>query len=235
MSYKINLTDRGPSVISSIHLFDECHYGADKLFFRGEFFTPKDILTQIKIALGDESSLDKDKLKEMYPNKEEDEIISILGIGNPLEKTPEGDDLSSVPTIALNRFYIKDKKFWEDRVPTDIANPYKASAAVSFGIRVIFKEDSAFIKFGAPWSSYIMDESVDTELVSDNVSIEDFALFSYRNISKMDALTILEKILEGIDVSGNTSSMKEIQYTFENKTEEGQEYIVDEEDSILTH
>ena len=34
MAYTINLIHRGPQVISGFDLFDECHYGADKLFFR---------------------------------------------------------------------------------------------------------------------------------------------------------------------------------------------------------
>ncbi len=209
MSYKINLTDRGPSVISSIDHFDECHYGADKLFFRGKYYNPTDILAQVKIALGDEKELDKDKLKEMYPGKNYDDIKTILGIGDPLAFTKDGD-LTKVPTIALNRFHKKDKKFWENRIPDDIANPYKANAAVTFGIRVIFKEDSAYITFGVPWGAIMIEETHETATCSDLLS--EMALLSYRNISKEDSLLILEKILKDTNVRGNTDKMKTTTY-----------------------
>lgn len=215
MSYKINLTDRGPSVISSIDHFDECHYGADKLFFRGKYYNPADILVQIKIALSDSGKgegfeLDMEKLKEMYPGKTEDEIISILGIGDPLTITPDGGDLTKVPTIALNRFHKKDKKFWENRIPNDIANPYKANAAVTFGIRVIFKEDSAYITFGVPWGAIMVEETDETETkVTGSDLLYEMALLSHRNISKEDSLLILEQIFKTeVDVRGNTDKMK---------------------------
>lgn len=210
MSYKINLTDRGPSVISSIDHFDECHYGADKLFFRGKFYNPTDILAQVKIALGDVSNLDMEKLKEMYPGKKEDDIKTILGIGDPLTSTSEGDDLKNVPTIALNRFYKRDKKFWENRIPNNIANPYKANAAVTFGIRVIFKEDSAYITFGVPWGSIMVEETdkIDTYITGGDL-LSEMALLSHRNISKEDSLLILEQIFETVaDVRGNTNKIK---------------------------
>ena len=219
MSYNINLTDRGPSVISSIDLFDECHYGADKLFFRGRFGTPEEVLTQIKIALGDTSLLDMSK----FSGKTEDEVKTILGIGNPLEVETSETSEVTVPTIALNRYHIKDKKFWEDRVPTDIANPYKASAAVSFGLRVIFKEDSAFIRFGAPWSTY-MNEETEKEVSGKTVSINDFALFNQRNISKEDSILILEGILKGVDVRGNIINMNTTTHVIDVVDENG-EYL----------
>lgn len=219
MSYNINLTDRGPSVISGIDLFDECHYGADKLFFRGRFGTPDEVLTQIKIALGDTSLLDMSK----FPDKTEEEVKIILGIGNPLEVETSETSEVTVPTIALNRYHIKDKKFWEDRVPTDIANPYKASAAVSFGLRVFFKEDSAFIRFGAPWSTY-MNEETDTEVSGKSVSINDFALFNQRNISKEDSILILEGILKDVDVRGNISMMNTTTHVIDVVDENG-EYL----------
>ena len=55
------------------------------------------------------------------------------GIGNPLK---EGDD---APIIALNRYHIPNKKFWNNTPPSGIANPYKASAAVRFSIRVHYE------------------------------------------------------------------------------------------------
>lgn len=219
MSYNINLTDRGPSVISSIDLFDECQYGADKLFFRGKFGAPGDILTQIKIALGDISLLDK----EQFSGKSEDEIKTELGIGNPLEVEKSQTAEVTVPTIALNRYHIKGKKFWENVVPTDIANPYKASAAVSFGLRVIFKEDSAFIKFGAPWCTY-MNEETDMNADGSSVSINDFVLFAQRNISKEDSLLILESILEGVKVRENTTAMNTTVHVI-NVVDENGEYL----------
>lgn len=65
MSYTIKLKDRGTSVVRCIDLFDECHYGADKLFLRGKFGTPQDVAEQVKIALGG-GSLDTAKLKDIY-------------------------------------------------------------------------------------------------------------------------------------------------------------------------
>lgn len=141
MAYTINLTHRGPQVIECIDLFDEARYGADKLFFRGRFKTADEVKSQVAIALGDEENLvlPEDKTKEDY------------GIGNPLTETPESGDLTDVPIIALNRYHIPNKKFWNNTPPSDVENPYKASAAVRFSIRVHFRDDFAYIDFGCPW------------------------------------------------------------------------------------
>lgn len=84
--------------------------------------------------------------------------------GNPLTPTPESGDLTSVPIIALNRYHIPNKKFWNNTPPSDVENPYKASAAVKFSIRVHFRDDFAYIDFGCPWeftSEYGIDETLD--------------------------------------------------------------------------
>ena len=78
--------------------------------------------------------------------------------GNPLK---EGDDAS---IIALNRHHIPNKKFWNNTPPSDVENPYKASAAVRFSIRVHFRDDFAYIDFGCPWeftSEYGISETLD--------------------------------------------------------------------------
>ena len=102
MAYTINLTHRGPQVIECIDLFDEARYGADKLFFRGRFNSKQEVVDQVTFALT------------------EDENSKEWGNGNPLTPTPESGDLTDVPTIALNRFYIPNKKFWNNVVPTDV-------------------------------------------------------------------------------------------------------------------
>jgi hypothetical protein len=64
----------------------------------------------------------------------------------------------------LNRYYIPNKKFWNNVVPSDVENPYKASAAVKFSLRVYFRDDYAYIDFGCPWeftSEYGISETLD--------------------------------------------------------------------------
>ena len=80
MAYKINLTHRGPQVISGFDLFDECHYGADKLFLRGHFCCPSAIEKQIRIALDNTDSpalLDIAKLEEIYETTIDKEFLSV--------------------------------------------------------------------------------------------------------------------------------------------------------------
>ena len=103
MSYTLKLKNRGTSVISGIDLFDECHYGADKLFLRGNFCCPKCVGQQIKIALGDDELLDEDKLTEIYYGVTIDDTFkkTKLGIGNPLEQ----ELLLSIVSIFLIRSF----------------------------------------------------------------------------------------------------------------------------------
>ena len=153
MAYTINLTHRGTQVIESIDLFDEGRYGADKLFFRGNFCCNKCLAEQVRILLGSDE-LDDEKLKEMYPGVTIDDTFKAtkLGIGNPL-KDMNKVGIEKCPLIALNRYHIPNKKFWNNVVPTDVADPYKASAAVKFSIRVHFRDDFAYIDFGCPWTT----------------------------------------------------------------------------------
>lgn len=204
MSYTIKLKDRGTSVIRCIDLFDECHYGADKLFLRGKFGTPQDVATQVKIALGGEG-LDTAKLKDIYGvDIDETFTKTKLGVGNPLEQETTESGEQTIPTIALNRFHIPNKKFWNNTPPSGIANPYKASAAVTFSIRLYFRDDYAYITFGCPWSE-IMNEETDEWLANYDESenglelIPHFKLLQCHFISKDDAITVLEAL--GLEVA----------------------------------
>ena len=158
----VNLTHRGPQVIECIDLFDEARYGADKLFFRGRFEKTKDIFDQVIFALTTNDS------------------TAEWGNGNPLLK---GDD---VPTIALNRYHIPNKKFWNNVVP-DVEDPYRASAAVKFSIRVHFRDDFAYIDFGCPWelTSEYGTGSLDEKSDADDF-INSFTLLHCHFISKED-------------------------------------------------
>lgn len=205
MSYTIKLKDRGNSVIRCIDLFDECHYGADKLFLRGKFGTPQDVANQVKIALGDDSLLDTAKFKDIYGvDIDETFIKTKLGVGNPLEQETTESGVQTIPTIALNRFHIPNKKFWNNTPPSGIANPYKASAAVTFSIRLYFRDDYAYITFGCPWSE-IMDEESGEWLANYDESenglelIPHFKLLKCHFISKDDAITVLEAL--GLEVT----------------------------------
>jgi len=201
MSYTIKLKDRGTSVVRCIDLFDECHYGADKLFFRGKFETSQEVANQVKIALGDESLLDTSKLKDIYGvDIDETFIKTKLGVGNPLEQENTESGEQTIPTIALNRFHIPNKKFWNNTPPSGIANPYKASAAVTFSIRLYFRDDYAYITFGCPWSE-IMNEETDEEVSIEKGTdlIPHFKLLKCHFISKDDAITVLEAL--GLEVT----------------------------------
>ena len=199
MAYTINLTHRGSQVISGFDLFDECHYGADKLFLRGHFCCPTAIKEQVEIALGG-GSLDEAKLKDIYETEITPEFKKHkLGIGDPLTVTPENGDLTDVPTIALNRYHVPNKKFCNNTPPSDVANPYKASAAVTFSLRVYFRDDYAYINFGMPWAA-VMDEAKDevaTVSLTANEIIKNFRLLQCHFISKEDALQILNSIFKG--------------------------------------
>ena len=111
--------------------------------------------------------------------------------GNPLK---EGDD---APIIALNRYHIPNKKFWNNVVPTDVKEPYKASAAVKFSIRVHFRDDFAYIDFGCPW--YTVNGFGGTLTAESSTAadfINKFQLLHCHFISKEDAIAILEQIFK---------------------------------------
>lgn len=183
MAYTINLTHRGPQVIECIDLFDEARYGADKLFFRGRFKTADEVKYQVKCAL--------------------DSTHAPQG-GNPLEVETSDTEIT-VPTIALNRYHIPNKKFWNNTPPSDVENPYKASAAVKFSLRVHFRDDFAYIDFGCPWefTSEYGTGSLDEKSDADNF-INNFTLLHCHFISKEDALQILDAMFEN-KVSENTA------------------------------
>ena len=228
MAYTLKLKDRGNSVVRCIDLFDECHYGADKLFLRGKFGTPQDVATQVKIALGDESLLDTAKLKDIYGVDIDDTFKKTkLGIGNPLEQETTESGEQTIPTIALNRFHIPNKKFWNNTPPSGIANPYKASAAVTFSIRLYFRDDYAYITFGCPWSE-IMNEETDEEVSIEKGTdlITNFKLLNCHFISKDDAITVLEALgLEVTNWDKNSSSTTNAQEVLD---------LIDEDGSLIS-
>ena len=203
MAYTVNLTHRGPQVIECIDLFDEARYGADKLFFRGRFEKTKDIFDQVTFALTTNDS------------------TAEWGNGNPLL---EGDD---APTIALNRHYIPNKKFWNNVVP-DVEEPYRASAAVKFSIRVHFRDDFAYIDFGCPWE-FVDKGTLDEESNADDF-IKNFTLLHCHFISKEDALQILDSIFS--NTSANTAAYAIMRNAPQVVTETTE--LVDEDGSIIS-
>lgn len=209
MAYTVNLTHRGPQVIECIDLFDEARYGADKLFFRGRFEKSKDIFDQVTFALTTNDS------------------TAEWGNGNPLL---EGDD---VPTIALNRYHIPNKKFWNNTPPSDVENPYKASAAVKFSIRVHFRDDFAYIDFGCPWELTTEDlygeGTLDKSSTAQNF-IDNFVLLHCHFISKEDALQILDSIFP--KTSDNTAAYAIMRNAPQIVTETTE--LVDEDGSIIS-
>lgn len=197
MAYTVNLTHRGPQVIECIDLFDEARYGADKLFFRGRFKTDDEVKCQVAIALGDTSQI-------VPPSgKTEEDVVKEYGIGNPLSKEEELKEGEVLPTIALNRYHIPNKKFWNNTPPSDVENPYKASAAVKFSIRVHFRDDFAYIDFGCPWEK-VDDDTLSASSDAQNF-IDEFVLLHCHFISKEDALQILDAMFDN-KVSENTAA-----------------------------
>jgi hypothetical protein len=211
MAYTVNLTHRGPQVIECIDLFDEARYGADKLFFRGRFEKTQDIFDQVTFALT------------------KDNNTAEWGNGNPLTETPESGDLTNVPTIALNRYHIPNKKFWNNTPPSDVENPYKASAAVKFSIRVHFRDDFAYIDFGCPWE--LVDKGIldDTDETTAKDFIENFVLLHCHFISKEDALQIIDSIFP--KTSANTAAYAMMRNAPQIITETTE--LVDEDGTII--
>ena len=129
--------------------------------------------------------------------------------GNPLTPTPESGDLTDVPNIALNRYHIPNKKFWNNTPPSDVENPYKASAAVKFSIRVHFRDDFAYIDFGCPWeftSEYGISGTLD-DGSNPKDFIDKFTLLHCHFISKEDAIQILDAMFDN-KVSENTFTLQ---------------------------
>lgn len=185
---KINLTHRGPQVIECIDLFDEARYGADKLFFRKRC-----------MGEGDKKTIFDEVVEQV--NYALNSTQAPQG-GNPLK---EGDN---APIIALNRYHIPNKKFWNNTPPSDVENPYKASAAVRFSIRVHFRDDFAYIDFGCPWeftSEYGISKTLDDDSQPQDF-IDKFVLLHCHFISKEDALQILDEMF-GNKVSENTFTL----------------------------
>ena len=146
--------------------------------------------------------------------------------GNPL------DNSENCPIIALNRYHIPNKKFWNNTPPSDVDNPYKASAAVRFSIRVHFRDDFAYIDFGCPWEltaeygTGSLDESSPAEDF-----IKNFVLLHCHFISKEDALQILDAMFDN-KVSENTAAYAIIRNTPQNVTETTE--LVDADGSIIS-
>ena len=220
MAYTVNLTHRGPQVIECIDLFDEARYGADKLFFRGRFKTDEEVKSQVAIALGDTSKIVPPSGKTV------EDVVKEYGIGNPLLK---GDD---IPTIALNRFHIPNKKFWNNTPPSDVENPYKASAAVKFSLRVHFRDDYAYIDFGCPWEltteELYGEGTLDKSSTAQNF-IDNFVLLHCHFISKEDAIQILDSIFP--KTSANTAAYVIMRNAPQIVTETTE--LVDEDGSII--
>ena len=150
----------------------------------------EEVKTQVQAALSETKFTDS-----------EGNVID-MGNGNPLTKETSETEIT-VPTIALNRYHIPNKKFWNNAPPSDVENPYKASAAVKFSLRVHFRDDFAYIDFGCPW--YTVDgfggtltESSKplTESSKPEDFINKFQLLHCHFISKEDALAILKQIFK---------------------------------------
>ena len=222
MSFQVNLPCRGESVIEKIDLFDECQFGADKLYFRGRFDTLKEVSDQILISLGITDNLNFDVLREKYGADATDEDIKMkLGIGNPLLYKAPDDITTSVPTIALNRYKVPGKKFWNknerhDTSKDDIAAmtpdmfPYKADYALRYKIRLHFFDDYGYIDFGMPWTEdvcettirYFYNRTLDKGLM--HFILDKFKILNTHFIDKYDAVEILKKLdFSSVQVKGD--------------------------------
>ena len=182
----------------------------------------------------DTSSIDTQiaKIEDEITQKkaEYDNLVSEMGVGNPLTPTPKNGDLTDVPTIALNRYYIPNKKFWNNVVPTDVEDPYKASAAVKFALRLYFRDDYAYITFGCPWEfTFDYGNGTLTESSSADEFMKKFALLECHFISKEDALKVLDTMFGNVSENmANLTLMRKLPQTDIITTD-----IVDEEGNIL--
>ena len=156
-------------------------------------------------------------------------LVSEMGVGNPLTQETSETEIT-VPIIALNRYHIPNKKFWNNTPPSDVENPYKASAAVKFSIRVHFRDDFAYIDFGCPWelTAEYGTGSLDENSKAD-VFIENFVLLQCHFISKEDALQILDSIFS--NTSTNTAAYAMMRNAPQIVTETTE--LVDEDGTII--
>lgn len=128
-----NFRHRGRQTIDFIDLFDECRYGANKLYFRGRFPSAGEVANQITKAL--------------------DPAYKDYGGGNPVafDKMQDGE-MVYAEGIALNRYSYPETKFWVAPDPKD-TYPRKAKYAVQFMMRLHFHMDWAYIIVGLPWEN----------------------------------------------------------------------------------
>lgn len=174
---------RGRTVVESIELFDECHFGADHLRYRGTFKTIAEVKEQIKAALNPD--------------------FEAFGGGNPVKK-----DASS--GIALNRYNVPDQKHWTD---APVADPYpnKAHYAVQFLLRLKTWIDFAYVVIGLPWNPMTFNEDgtlsenypIEPSIVESGVTIDKLCVLSRKNISLEDA----NLVAAGLGASSSTPTL----------------------------
>lgn len=180
--------DRGPQVVDWTDLFDECHYGADQLYFRGRFETCTEVADQIEAAL--------------------DPAYKDYGGGNPLEKDHKEDgERVYAEGIALNRYNYRDKKFWTPIDPAD-SYPWKAKYAVQFLLRLHFHDDYGYILVGLPWEKLRLPNGkvnpeypIKAKYTLNGVKISDLTLLKHWNISRADVAVYLNGV-KGSDGQG---------------------------------
>lgn len=173
-----NFKHRGRQVVEWIDLFDECRYGAEKLFFRGRFETISEVAEQIAASLSD-------KFKEQ-------------GSGNPVAQDKQGESGTIYAEgIALHRYRVPDKQLW---TPIDFKDkyPYKARYAVEYLLRLKFYEDYGYIKVGVPWEKLYNEDGklnekypIDPSYVSNGFSLEDIRPLCWWEISKKDVNVVM--------------------------------------------
>ena len=177
-----NFHHRGRQTIDFIDLFDECRYGANKLYFRGRFESGNEVANQIEKAL--------------------DPAYKDYGGGNPvaIDKMVDGK-MVYAEGIALNRFNYPETKFWHF---PDAKDPYprKAKYAVQFMMRLHFHMDWAYVIVGLPWAKlHLPDGSlnpkypVDQNLQVNGVTINDLELLEHWAISRADCKVFLSGLV----------------------------------------
>lgn len=194
-----NFKDRGKQTILWFDLFDECEYGADKLYFRGRFTSLDEVREQVKAAILDG-----------YSGTE----FEALGAGNPLKK-------DSIGGIALNRYVARECMGIMPKEGDPY--PYRALYAVHFRLRVKFHNDFGYIDFGYKWlqpneSGKLQDilrnedgsEKPDEELPT--ITLDKLQLLQCSLISGYDAnviLAVLRGELNEVGVDEETVELME--------------------------
>lgn len=183
-----NFKDMGRQVVDWIDLFDECQYGAGKLFFRGRFETMSEVAEQIAASLSDD-------YKE-------------LGSGNPVAHDTE---TTFAEGNALHRYYMPDIRLW---TPIDFHDPYpyKARYAVEFLLRLKLYGEYIYLRVGLPWEKLHNEDGsinekypIDPEYVSGGVSLEDIRPLEWWGASKHD-INVIMGGMTYTDEEGNTHS-----------------------------